>query len=111
MAIAHATPTVDDTEPCPTCRHVKEPAVRLHEIACAGLASHHVYLDLVIIELQYVLAHRWVDEGTYSAVKSDRPISEVEALAWLDRAHAGEVERRPYDRTVLLDFDWWEGER
>jgi hypothetical protein len=100
---------IGDTTPCPTCGHVKNDAARFHEVACAGLESHQVDTGFIIVELAYVLAHRWRDEGTYSAVMSDRPISEADALAWLERAHAGEVERRSYHPGERIIFDPWEG--
>ena len=106
--IAESPATIGDTESCPTCGHVKQPAVRLHEIACCGLDSHVVHADFLIVRLSYALAHLWRDTNEYSAVESDREISEADALAWLERAHAGEVPRRPYEVGALVICDRWE---
>lgn len=100
-------PQIGDITPCESCGHVKETAIRLHAIACAGLGSHTVQMGYIIMEMADALAHRWRDEGTYSAVRSDRPISEADALSWLERAHAGEVERRPYRFGEMIAFDAW----
>jgi hypothetical protein len=109
MAIETRSETqIGDTAPCPTCGHVKNLSKRLHEVACAGLESHQVDTGFIIVELVHVLAHRWREEGTYAAVMSDREISESDALAWLERAHAGEVERRPYHPCEVITFDRWE---
>ena len=100
--------TVGDTEPCPTCAHVKAPEKRLHTLACCGLESHQVWWGVVPMALDYVLAHRWRDDDTYAAVASWTPISEQDALAWLERAHAGEVDRRALVKGETITFDRWE---
>lgn len=101
------TPTVGDTEPCPTCNHVKVPEKRLHEIACCGLDSHRVRIGFDFMTLSTMLGHMWREEGTYSAVKSDRDLTEAEMLSWLERAHAGETPRRPYIEGAVVDLDPW----
>lgn len=108
LTLTDAPAVVGDTDPCPTCGHVKQPAVRLHEIACCGLESHEVATDFLLVEMAWALGHLWQDENVYSAVKSDRPISETDALAWMERAHAGEVAKRPRREGHTIEFDRWE---
>lgn len=100
--------TVGDTEPCPACNHVKEPAKRLHAVACCGLASHHVYIGPDYMRMRDVLVHLWLDTNEYSAVEK-LEISEEDALAWLERAHAGETPRRLRIEGVLPEHDRWNG--
>ena len=111
MALTAATtpkPSVGDTTPCSTCGHVNSPEKRLHEIACCGLDSHAVRFGFSLMTFQEWLGHLWRDTGVYSAVLSDHPISEDDALAWLERAHAGETKRRPVVTGAELDFDRWQ---
>lgn len=108
MRTEHAQTRVGTTEPCPTCGQVEDPAKRLHEIACCGLEGHQVGLGFRLLSLTYVLAHRWRDEAEYSAVESQREISEADALAWLERAHSGEVARRTYQGHLDIQCDRWE---
>lgn len=109
MAITAQYPeaTVGDTTPCATCGHVKAPEKRLHEIACCGLTSHEIRQGFHLMTMDSMLGHIWRDEGTYAAVASSRDISEVDALAWLERAHAGEVERRPWVEGERVVCDRW----
>ena len=95
-------------EPCVTCGRHDDSAKRLHQVACAGLDSHRVFVDVSILDLSYRLAHRWRDEKAYSAVRSERPLSYTDAFAWLERVHDGEVERRPWGLGAETVFDVWE---
>lgn len=109
VLIAEPSPaTIGDTEPCPTCSHVKDPSKRLHEIACCGLASHQVWWGDMLMEMVYVLAHKWRDTEEYSAVSSWAPIGEEDALVWLERVHAGDVPRRPVQEGMRIECDRWE---
>ena len=95
------------TKTCGACGQPENPAIALHAQADC-LASHEVHVDFSMIELRYLLAHCWLDDGTYSAVASDRPITEADALMWLARVHANDVERRPRQEGMAVTFDRWE---
>lgn len=107
MAITRVTTNENATEKCPTCGHVPDPEKRLRQLAYC-LEGHEVHIGFSVYSLDHYLGHSWHDEHTYSAVKRERPFTEGEILAWLERCHTNQTERRPREEGLQAIYDTWE---
>ena len=95
-------------EPCPTCGREPDREKRLAFLA-GCLAEHRVYLSFALDRMAVQLGHVWRDDRVYAAVEKRwaEALSDDEILAWLERCHTGQVERRPIIEGALADFDLW----
>lgn len=90
---------------CPTCGQVNDRGKRLQEEASC-LSTHRVREAFLYSHMSYVIAHLWTDEGVYAAVSNGYdPITDEEAMAWLDLVHRREVPIRPWHEGMMVEVD------
>lgn len=97
----------EDLTPCGECGSLPNIEQRLWLNACAPIKTHRLVVHFQITSLTHFLVHVWDDEKMYAAVERYEPFTPDEMIEWIDRCHAGKVERHQCSQYLVAEH--WTG--